>query len=150
MTIKEVQDLVTAFGTMLSGSAAVIGIYVAFTVHKNQKLLAQRQLIMPLWEYMASLTKFDPNNPSTPIAVKNVNTLELVAVCCEGGMVDGAIIRRTFSDQFMERYEEIERCQNVPGLNIPGKKLLNENRSAVEFYKKLDEERLSRNRINPV
>ena len=67
MTLKELQDFISAFGSILSGLAAMIGIYVAYTVYKNQKLLAQRQLILPLWEYMSSLTKFDLNTPNTPV-----------------------------------------------------------------------------------
>jgi hypothetical protein len=143
-------EIISTIGTLLSGVAAVIGINVAYKVHQNQKLLSQRQLLLPLWEYMSTLSKIDPRNPVTPDVVKVANTLELVALCCEGGMIDEKVIRRTFKDQFMEHYESIEKCASLPGLLIDGKELLKQNKAAIQFFNSLNVERLSQDRIQPV
>lgn len=143
----EVSDVINSIGALLSGLAAIIGIFVAFKIHENQKLLSQRQLLLPLWEYMSTLHKIDHKSPITTDIVKVVNTLELVALCCEGGMIDEQVIRRTFKEQFMEHFESIEKCLDIPGLNIDGKELLKQNRSASKFYRSLEEERLSSDEI---
>lgn len=147
MTILEI---ISSIGTLLSGVAAVIGINVVYKVHQNQKLLSQRQLLLPLWEYMSTLSKINPKNPVTPDVVKVANTLELVALCCEGGMIDEKVIRRTFKDQFMEHYEAVEKCASLPGLSIDGKELLKQNKAAVQFFNSLNAERLSQDRIQSV
>lgn len=143
-------ETISATGTLLSGVATLIGINVAYKVHQNQKLLSQRQLLLPLWGYMSTLSKIDPNNPVTPDVVKVANTLELVALCCEGGMIDERVIRRTFKDQFMAHYEAVEKCTSLPGLDFDGKGLLKQNKAAVQFFNSLNAERLSQDRIQPI
>jgi hypothetical protein len=144
-----IQDLISSTGALLSGVAAIAAIFVAYKVHKSQKQLSQRQLIVPLWDHISSLRKFDPNNPVTEDAVKIVNTLELVAICCEGGMIDEKVILRTFNDQFLGHYESIKKCTLIPGRNIDGEQLLLENLATVEYYIKLDTARLAQRRITP-
>ena len=139
----------SAVGSLASGVAAIVGIYVAYKVHANQKLLAQRQLLLPLWEHMSALRRVDPTAPIVPDIINTVNTLELVALCCEGGMVDEKVILRTFRDQFILHYEDVENCPTMPSLGKDGRKLLYENRAAVSFYMKLHDARLSQDRINP-
>lgn len=141
---------VSALGSLMSGLATLASIFVAYKVHQNQKLLAQRQLILPLWEHMASLSIVSPTNPIVPDLVKTVNTLELVALCCEGGMIDEKIIRRTFKEQFMQHYESIEKCASVPGTTLSGKDFLMQNRAAVQFYNSLNQERLSQDRVGRI
>ncbi|WP_421348836.1 DUF4760 domain-containing protein [Aeromonas veronii] len=140
-------EAIAAIGALLSGLATIMGIVVAYKVHRNQKLLSQRQLLLPLWEYMSTLSKIDDTKPITSDVIKVVNTLELVALCCEGGMIDELIIRRTFKEQFMDHYESIERCSSLPGLKLNGKQLLKENKAASQFYMSLESERLSSDRI---
>ncbi|GGB51826.1 hypothetical protein GCM10011502_26220 [Oceanisphaera marina] len=140
-------EVITAIGALLSGTAASAGIFVAYKVHQNQKLLSQRQLLLPLWEHMATLSEVNPTAPITPDIIKVVNTLELVALCCEGGMIDEQVIRRTFKEQFMMHYESVERCVNIPGLDVDGKKLLRDNRAAFQFYQNLENERLSSDKM---
>lgn len=88
MDVSLITAISAAAGAVLSGVATTIAILVAYKVHQNQKLLSQRQLLLPLWDYMATLSKIDSNKPITPDVIKVVNTLELVAICCEGGMID--------------------------------------------------------------
>lgn len=143
-------NTIAAIGAFLSGLATLAGIFVAYKVHENQKLLTQRQLLLPLWDYMSTLSKIDPKNPITPDVIKVVNTLELVALCCEGGMIDEMIIRRTFKDQFMEHYSTIEKCASLPGTNFDGKDLLKQNRAAVQFFNSLHSELLNQDRVGKI
>jgi len=146
-SITTIATIATSVGAVLSGVATTITIFVAYQVHKNQKLLAQRQLLLPLWEHMATLRKIDPANPITPDVIKAVNTLELVALCCEGGMIDENIIKRTFKEQFMMHYEDIKKCRRITGLNDDGEKLLNQNRAATQFYISLNQEHLNQDKV---
>ncbi|QHF50515.1 hypothetical protein [Pseudomonas sp. S49] len=139
--------IVSAVGAFLSGTATAAAVYLSYHVQKNQKLLSQRQLLLPLWDHMASLSDINPDEPVVPDIIKVVNTLELVALCCEGGMVDKAVIMRTFRDQYMKHFEQIKRCKNLPLLNIDGEALLQQNRAAVVFYTHLNDERLNQDRI---
>ncbi|MCG3767882.1 DUF4760 domain-containing protein [Vibrio cincinnatiensis] len=140
-------EIITAIGAVLSGFAASAGIFVAYKVHQNQKLLSQRQLLLPLWDHMATLSEIAHKKPITSDVIKVVNTLELVALCCEGGMIDEQVIRRTFKEQFMQHFESIERCNELPGLSCDGRGLLRENKAASQFYAKLNNENMSSDRM---
>jgi hypothetical protein len=147
MDVNLITATAAAAGAVLSGIATVIAIQVAYKVHLNQKLLSQRQLLLPLWDYMATLSKIDSSNPVTPDVIKVVNTLELVALCCEGGMIDEKVIRRTFKDQFIMHFDDVKRCLSIPGLSVDGTGLLKQNKAATEFYNSLENERLSQDRV---
>lgn len=147
MDTNLITSIASSMGAMLSGLATTIAVVVAYKVHNNQKLLSQRQLLLPLWDHMATLSKIDANNPITPDIIKAVNTLELVALCCEGGMIDENVIRRTFREQFMMHYEDVRKCRNIPGLPYDGEELLKQNRAATQFYISLDQERLAQDRV---
>ena len=147
MEINTVAIIVSSVGAILSGVATTLAIIVASIVHRNQKLLAQRQLLLPLWDHMATLNRIDPNKPITPDLIKIVNTLELVALCCEGGMIDEDVIKRTFKEQFIMHYESVRKCQNIPGLSEDGDILLKQNRAATQFYNSLEQERLDQGRV---
>lgn len=140
-------DSIAAAGAVLSSFATIIAIFVAYKVHENQKLLSQRQLLLPLWNHMATLSKINSDTPVAPDVIKVVNTLELVALCCEGGMIDEKVIRRTFKDQFIMHYDDVKRCRSIPGLSVDGEGLLKQNRAATEFYNSLESERLSQDRV---
>jgi hypothetical protein len=107
-----------------------------------QRSLNQRQLLLPLWQYLTKLNDVDPLKPITPQVIETVNTLELVALCCEGGMVDSTIIKRTFRDGFMKHYQAINACVNVPQTGKTGSQLLAENKAAMAFYNELIAEHL--------
>ena len=68
MDVNLITAVSAAAGAVLSGVATTIAIIVAYKVHQNQKLLSQRQLLLPLWDYMATLSKIDSNTPVTPDA----------------------------------------------------------------------------------
>ena len=134
--------VITALGGLLAGIATVGAVVVSRRVAETQKQLAQRQLLLPLWDYMSKLNNIDHAVPNVPDVVNVVNTLELVALCVEGGMVDGQVIRRTFRDGFIERFEQVKACGVLPNMNgKSGSALLAENRAALDFYEELMAER---------
>ena len=147
MTATDIAIIVTGIGTALSAIAAFIAALLAYSVHKSQRLLSQRQLLLPLWEYMSQLTEINPNQPITPDVIKLVNTLELVALSCEGGLVEEQLIRRTFRDEFKRQYQTIKKCDTLPGMTINGEQLLMNNRAASALYDKLYQEFISQDRI---
>ncbi len=140
-------NVITTFGVVLSGLGTCFAIYVASSIHKNQKSLSQRQLLLPLWDHMSTLSSIDSNKPIIPDVIKVVNTLELVALCCEGKMVDEDVIKRTFKDQFMGHYESVRACGVLKSIGKTGEALLNENLAARNLYKQWDNERLSNGKI---
>ncbi|WP_213150377.1 hypothetical protein ACMC9K_01820 [Pseudomonadota bacterium DY0742] len=147
MDTNTITSIASSIGAVLSGIATMIAIIVTYKVHKNQKLLAQRQLLLPLWDHMATLSKINHNNPITPDIIKTVNTLELVALCCEGGMIDEDVIRRTFKEQFMMHFEDVKKCRSIPGMQEDGEALLKQNKAATQFYISLEQERLAQDRV---
>jgi hypothetical protein len=121
---------------------------LSLKIHENQTLLSQRQLLIPLWSYMSNLHHINPREPVEPDVLKLVNTLELVAISCEGGMVDTKVIKRTFRELYMQFYEEILAIHLLPGRKISGVTLLNENRAAMKFYKEIQNEHINRDSLN--
>ncbi len=142
-------DTISAVGGAVSGIGTAAAVFVSWMVYRGQRLLTQRQMLIPLWEYMSSLNEVNPQQAITPDVLKVVNTLELVALSCEGGMVDPAVIRRTFRNIFMKLYEQVDRCGEVPGLGKTGRDLLKENPAAMTFYQQLLNEHLNRDRLKP-
>lgn len=136
-------EIITTFGVLLSALGTCFAIYITHIIYRNQKLLSQRQLLLPLWDHMSTLSSIDSNNPIIPDIIKVINTLELVALCCEGKMVDEVVIKRTFQAQFMMHYESIKDCRTLVGIQKTGKDLLNENLATRNLYKKWDNERVS-------
>ncbi len=148
MTNVDLSIIVTGIGTALSAIAIVISVVVTWKVHKNQKLLAQRQLLLPLWEYMSKLREINPADPIAPDVISLVNTLELVALCCEGGLIDEKIILRTFREPFIKHYTDIKNCNVINGLKKTGDQLLMENRAAQTFFNQLMQYHMSQDQIS--
>ncbi|MEZ8619104.1 DUF4760 domain-containing protein [Vibrio splendidus] len=141
-------ELITSITALLSVVAVLLTAFVAWTVYQGQQKLSQRQLIIPLWNYLSNIRAIDPEDPITEDVIHLVNTLELVAICCEGGMVDEDVIRRTFKDGFLEHAESILSIQKkIPLIDKNGQAVLKENRAAYQFYQKISEEDLSNNRL---
>jgi hypothetical protein len=68
---------------------------------------------------MSKLHRIDRDNPVKSDVLMVVNTLELVALCTEGGMVDSQVIRRTFQDVYLELYDQVNACQTIRTLPDP-------------------------------
>ena len=162
-TISAIGTMLSAVGTIaavvvsviiyrgqstLSASIAERQSEISLHIHESDKLLSQRQLLLPLWQYMSSLSNVNPRNPVTPDILKNVNTLELVALSCEGGMVDPAVIKRTFGPLYLALYDQVSVVPEVPGLGKSGLDLLRENPAAMAFYEELRREHMSRGKLS--
>ncbi|POD94439.1 hypothetical protein [Pectobacterium odoriferum] len=145
-TIVKVAAVCASIAALGNLATAIFSYLATRKTTKNQRELTQRQIILPLWNYISALSKINPQNPVTPDIIKNINALELVALCCEADIVDEKVIIRTFSEQFIQHFEDIKSCQNI-GDGRSGAILIKENRAAEEFYDRLNEERKSAGRI---
>jgi hypothetical protein len=119
-------------------------------IHEQQTLLAQRQLLLPLWEYLSTLDNIESSEPIWPDVVKAVNTLELVALCCEGQLIDQSLIRRTFRERFVEMFAKIEECRTPPRGFKSGRDMLAENKAASKMYRELRLEMENEGSIRPL
>lgn len=125
---------------LVSALTASIAIIISIIVYVGQKQLAKRQFIIPIWQYMATLDSIDPNKVIIPNLIKVINTLELIAVSCEGKMIDKKIILRVFAHQYVLLYEQIQSCGAIPSLNNKtGQMLLNECPAVISFYNDIKE-----------
>lgn len=147
----QITDWLNALGALLSGAATLLAVYFAYRailvsrdVHESQKLLSQRQLLLPLWQYLAELREIDHNKPIVAQVVRTVNTLELIALCCEAKAVDEQVIKRTFRDNFVRLFLAVEKVGVLDGLGKDGKSILAENRAATKFFLKLKSEDIER------
>lgn len=130
-------QIISAIGSIGSAMATIMAVLVSWLVWKSQRSLSQRQLLIPLWSHMSSINEISPRNPVGPDVIKAVNTLELVALCCEGGMIDKAVIKRTFQSVYLKLYQQVEACSDVPGCQKSGREMLTENRAAMALYTEL-------------
>jgi hypothetical protein len=113
---------------------------------QQQRLFQQRSHLIPMWQYISSLSEIDPNKKLvTPDIVAAVNTLEFIAICCEAEVVDKVVVMRTFREKYIDLYRRIERCGELPGFSPPktGNDLLNDNRAAKGLYQALEAERIA-------
>jgi len=131
---------ISAFASWQSAKAAKRAERRADEIHDSEKLLAQRQFIVPLWQQTSTLANIDPDNPKTDDVVKAANVLELVAVCTEGGMVDQQIVKRVFADDFMRLYRQILKCKKIPQLNKDGDELLDQCPAVKQLFQELEKE----------
>ncbi len=131
---------------IFSAIAAVAAVAVAIITFVGQRRLMQRGNIVPIWTHLAGLRDINPAAPIGPDVISAVNTLELVALCCEYGVLDRRIVMRTFRDGYIRHFESIRECTKVPGKNRSGVKLLEENRAASTLYLQLKQESLERDK----
>ncbi|MCU6239392.1 hypothetical protein KWH75_20225 [Morganella morganii] len=120
-------------------------------IHNAEMLAAQRSQVVAIWGYLTSLSDIDPSSPVGVDVIKNMNTLELVALCCEGKMVDKDVVMRTFMDTYINLYEAIERLTSVDlggGKIKSGREIINENNAAQLFYDEVKELKKNQGRIN--
>ena len=97
--------IIEAISTSLSALIAAIAIYQTVRLHRKQMLLEQRQILLPLWEKLQKLNEIDPLNPVWRDVINAVNILELIAISWEGQLIDENLIRRMYSDLFIEFFE---------------------------------------------
>jgi hypothetical protein len=148
MDSSTVINIINSLSAIVSATALLLAVLITSRVYHGQKLLAQRQLLLPLWEYISQLPRINPASPVTPDVVKVANTLELVALCCEGGLIDEKVILRTFREEYMSLFQAIGQCTDIPGLNESGAALLSKNYAASSFFEKLRLENLSRGNLS--
>lgn len=151
-------SLGAAFGTLIAAIALIITIRtqaqqqnLTRSIHQQQVLLQQRQVLLPLWEYFEKLTDVNPAAPVWEDVRKTSNTLELIAVCWEGQLIDQDVVRRMMADTFLELYDKIDQCQNPPpGFPMDGRRMLRESPATQKLYALLKQEKIEHGQIKPI
>lgn len=117
--------------------------------YEEQNLLLKRREVISIWKYISKLTDIDPQDPNPIHVLTNVNTLELVALCCEGGMIDKDVIYRTFLNTYIKYYEDISQIKEVSLGNktMSGLDLIKENKSMESFYNELNKHRIETGKL---
>lgn len=146
-------DLISIFSSIVSAVVALAALVLSYVVYRHSQKVAevqdvrqqaalqlqQRQLIVPLWEYLSKTAAIDPERPDERNVVDNVNVLELVALCYESNAIDTTLIKRTFREKYMEIFRTIAQLPKMAsGKN--GTDYLNENRACRAFFDVLDGE----------
>ncbi|HFF1897141.1 TPA: hypothetical protein ACGBKR_002730 [Escherichia coli] len=145
MELESVAKVAAICASVAALGNLITAVFSYLTMRKNREL-TQRQIIIPLWSYISVLSKINPQEPILPDIVKNINALELVALCCEANIVDEKVIFRTFLEQFIQHFEDIKSCRDI-GDGRSGMDLIKENRAAEEFYDRMNKARKSFGRI---
>jgi hypothetical protein len=158
-SVKQIQRerCMTAFEMMIAAGtlvATAFGGYATWrtaSIARTQKELAQRQAIFQLWDRIASLRPIDPKDP-VPMHVHNaLSTMELIGLCCEGGMVDADVIKRTMTDRYIELFDMVKGLGKIPTMeNKTGMELLQQNPAAMNFYDVLMDEKKRKNALKKV
>ncbi len=143
--------MVVAIAESASAIIAAAAIFYAVALHKKQMLLEQRQLLLPLWGYLQDLDSIDPNKPVWKDVIKGVNLLELMAVCCEGQLIDPSVIRRMYSSLYIKIYQAIQDCKDSPAnVGKDGKQMLLDCPAAIKLYDELMAEHAARGQLKPI
>ena len=154
-------NVLAAIAEAIGATAAIVALFVALKtqaqqqaltrlIHEQQILLQQRQALLPLWEHITDLSDIDPACPVWPDVRKACNTLELVAGCWEGHIVDKEVVRRIFDSMIIDLYEKIDQCQNPPTGEMDGRTLLRHCRAAQLLYTELKQEEIKRNQLGSI
>lgn len=128
---------------------------ISLDISEKQILLAKRQFLSELWHDMATLYGVGADTGWEKI-LHVVNTLEKVALSCEGEMVDEAVILRTFRGPFLLHCRQIKRLGSIKGLpkegggEKTGEDLINENRALKKMFEKLEEQDAQRDALGPL
>lgn len=123
-----------------SALISAVALAVSIITHKRQALLSQRQFLPQLYQEVKSLREINPENPIGPDVIKIINTLEFIAICVEGGIVDRDIVRRLFRKNFVRLYGQIDAAGQIPGLGRRGRELTQDMPAASKLYDEFRQE----------
>ena len=147
----ETWTIIEAIATSISALIAALAIYQTVRLQKRQMLLEQRQFLLPLWTQLQGLNEIDPQKPVWEDVIKAVNILELVAISWEGQLIDENIIRRMYSQLYIEMFDNIMDCKNPPiNISKDGRQMLYASPSAISLYKLLKTEYTEKGKLNPI
>lgn len=144
-------EIIIASGTLIATAFGGYATWRTAVIAKTQKDLAQRQAIFQLWDRIAALQPINPKDPAPTYVHNALSTMELIALSCEGGMVDPEVVKRTLSDRYIELYDMIRACGPIKNMqNKSGQELLQQNAAAMRFYDELMQEKKHGNALKKV
>lgn len=147
--------IVTIIAAVVSSVSVVVSIISVRLVNKQaieQKALQERlndqesnfekkRFIISLWDKMTAISSINPGKP-VEVDVRNaVNTLELVSICWQAGIVDKRMVVLSFGNLFNSLYVQIEQIhQRLPGCGRTGHELLSHNPAISAVRNQIREE----------
>lgn len=145
--------VITVINSIIGSIALILTIKVTIKIHKTQTILSQRQIIIPIWEFIMQLKRPIEGDKKADwnevIALSN--RLELLSLCWEGGVIDENIIRGSLSETFVELWDGILDYETIiEGEKRRGRDLVKYNKSAQRTYEKLKKENLERDKVQPI
>ncbi len=142
--------IISAIAVVVSAVTAMKQVNLTASIHREQMTLSQRQLFLEIWPKMEALNIIDPASPVAVDVVRTANVLELVALCWEGGMVDSAVIRRSFGTRYIEYYENLQKVPKLTNPNLSGSDILRAVPAVGRLYDQLRKEQQEQNALRPV
>ena len=118
-------------------------------LHLESQRFSQRQLLIPLWEQLDGMRDVNPQDPVWPEVIRVANTLELIALCVESGIIERDVFDRAWGEMFLDQARKIMKCKGHHDDGRSGTDILNSNRAAREVYEELDRRDKSRSRLTP-
>lgn len=144
-------SMIEAIAQSVAAIIAAVAIYMSIRLHRRQMLLEQRQLLLPLWKHLQDLNQINPENPVWPDVIRAVNLLELIAVCWEGQLIDENIVRRMYSQLYLEFYDKICDCKKPPDqVGKDGKEMIMGCPAVLALYDQLISEYASKGQLKPI
>lgn len=86
--------------------------------------IENKRLFLPVWDKLVQVNAINPQNPVAVDVRIAINTLELVALLWEAGIVDRDMVVLAFGNVYKQRHNELNQIHDpVPGLGQTGPQL---------------------------
>jgi hypothetical protein len=112
--------------------------------------IEKRRFITVLWDRMFTLTEINSEDPIEPDIRHAYNTLDAVAMSWEADLVDQELVVVSFGKLYIRLYDQIKDVKLIPGRNISGANLLQENPLIKAVYDEIQTELNKRARLSPL
>ena len=111
-------------------------------LNRQESDFEKKRFITVLWDKMATVSNISRDEPIEADVRYAVNTLELVSLCWQAGIVDKRMVILSFGRLFDSLYIQIEQIsERLPGCGKTGHELLTQN-PAISAVRRQIRERL--------
>jgi hypothetical protein len=141
------QTLLNEKNTALQRELNSINTAFQTQMEQEKTRIDKRRFITVLWDRMFQLNEVNPKEPIEPDIRQAYNTLEAVAMSWEADLVDENLVVASFGKLYERLFEQIKAVPKIPGRNISGASLLNDNRRIESVYLKIRERLAARDKI---
>ena len=102
--------LITSIVAIAVSTRTAIRVKAQDVAHDRRRLF-----ITALWDKLTAVRGINAGNATKELVLNTINTLELVALCWDEGIVDRELICRAFGDSYCQRTAEIESITQANG-----------------------------------